>query len=76
MISSTLKPEHTLAAFTRVTLQPGESRRVSLEIGPKAMRTLDRNYRWVVEPGAFRVFLADHAENFLEHQDFTVIPEE
>lgn len=75
-ISSTLKPEHTLAAFTRVTLQPGESQRVSLEIGPKAMRTLDRNYRWSVEPGAFRVFLADHAESFLEHQDFTVIPEE
>ena len=74
MISSTLKPEYTLAAFTRVTLRSGESRRVSLEIGPKAMRTLDRNYHWSVEPGAFRVFLADHSESFLEHQDFTVIP--
>ena len=32
---------------------------VSLEITPRAMRTLDRNYRWVVEPGAFRAFLAE-----------------
>lgn len=73
LISSTVKPEYTLAAFTRVTLQPGETRRVSLEITPKAMRTLDRNYRWVVEPGVFRVFLADNAENFLAHQEFTVV---
>lgn len=72
LISSTVKPERTLAAFTRVPLAPGESRRVSLEIGPKSMRTLDRNFRWQIEPGAFQLFLGDNAENLLLQQNFTV----
>ena len=70
---SSVKPEYTCDSFTRVTLQPGETRRVSLEITPKAMRTLDRNYRWVVESGVFRVFLADNTENFFAQQEFTVV---
>ena len=73
MVSSVVKPERTLAAFTRVELEPGERREVSLRIEPEAMRTLGRDYRWRVEPGEFRVFLADNAENLLMQRDFTVV---
>lgn len=73
MVSSTVKPERTLAALARVELEPGESRVVSLVIGPKAMRTLNRDFRWAVEPGEFCVFLGDNSENMLMQQSFTVI---
>ena len=73
MVSSVVKPERTLAAFTRVELESGERREVSLRIEPEAMRTLGRDYRWRVEPGEFRIFLANNAENLLMQQDFTVV---
>lgn len=72
MFASTVKPEMTLAAFEKVFLQPGEEKRVSLTISPKAMRTLDRKFQWHVEPGDFRVFLAENAEKPLMSRDFRV----
>ena len=75
LVSSTVKPEHTLAAFTKVHLAPGESRTVSLTVGPKSMRTLGRNFQWAVEPGKFSVFLGDNAENLMMRQDFEVAEE-
>ena len=71
-VSSTVKPEYSLAAFTRVSLEPGERREVTLTIGPKAMRTLDPKYHWSVEPGRFLVALGDNAQNLLLHTAFTV----
>ncbi len=72
MFSSTVKPMKTLAAFCKVDLLPGETKRVSLTISPRAMRTLDRQFHWSVEPGDFRVWLADHAEHPIEKCDFRV----
>lgn len=71
-VSSTVKPEYSLAAFTRVPLAPGEAQTVRLEIAPKAMRTLDPKYHWSVEPGDFQVALGDNANHFLLEEDFTV----
>lgn len=73
-VSSTVKPEYSLAAFSRVSLEPGESREVTLTIGPKAMRTLDPQYHWSVEPGRFLVALGENAQSFLLHTSFTVVP--
>ena len=53
MFSSVVKPERQLAAFRRLTLAPGESRRVELTVGPKQLRTLGPDYVWRVEPGKF-----------------------
>ena len=53
-------------------LYPFEEKRVSLTISPKAMRTLDRKFQWHVEPGDFRVFLAENAEKPLMSRDFRV----
>lgn len=72
MVSSTVKPEWLLAAFTRVALAPGETRTVSLEIPPRVMRTLDRHFRWSVEPGEFRAALGENAEALQMEQPFFV----
>lgn len=72
LVSSTLKPKHTLAAFTKITLAPHESKRISLEIKPKAMRTLDRHFRWIIEEGEFQVFLGDNSQDLLIQQTFSI----
>lgn len=68
--SSTVKPLWALAAFTRVDLEPGETKTISLEILPKSMRTLDRNFQWQLEPGSFRVSLGESSEVFLTETGF------
>lgn len=70
--SSVVKPERQLAAFRRLTLQPGESRRVELTVGPRQLRTLGADYVWRVEPGKFELQLGDNAENILLRADLTV----
>ena len=70
--SSVVKPERQLAAFTRVELAPGESRRVSVTVGPRALRTLGPDYVWRVEPGDFEIQLGDNAENILLRAGLTV----
>ncbi len=70
--ASVVKPFMTLAAFTKVELLPGEEREICLEISPDAMRTLDRHFKWHVEPGDFTVYLAKDAEHILMQCDFTV----
>ncbi len=55
LLASVARPVQELKGFERVSLQPGESRRVSMMLTPRHLRMLDGSGRWVVEPGAFRV---------------------
>ena len=71
-VSSTAKPERYLCGFARVDLEPGEEKTVEIMIGPKSMRTLDRDYNWNVEPGKFTVYLGENAEKVLLEQSFYV----
>ena len=72
LFSSVVKPERQLAAFTRVTLAPGEKRCITLTVGPRQLRTLGADYVWRVEPGQFELQLGDNAENILLRTDLTV----
>jgi beta-glucosidase len=56
-LASVSRPVLSLRGFQRVRLAPGEEREVQFEIGPDALRMLDRDLRWVVEPGAFRILI-------------------
>jgi beta-glucosidase len=53
--ASVARPVQQLAAFARVRLAPGEAREVAFALPASRLRMLDRDMRWVVEPGAFRV---------------------
>ncbi|MCR4578057.1 MAG: glycoside hydrolase family 3 C-terminal domain-containing protein [Clostridiales bacterium] len=72
MVSSVVKPKIKLAAFARVALGPGETKRVTLSIQPREMRTLGRDFVWRIEPGEFRVSLAYDSEHIAETRSFTV----
>ncbi len=61
--ASRVRPVRELAAYERVSLSPGEERRVTLPVGPDALgyRTADGDL--VVEPGEFTLRVEDHSRS-------------
>ena len=55
LVASVTRPVQELRGFQRMTLKPGETRRVAFGIGPEDLGFYDREMKWVVEPGEFRV---------------------
>jgi len=55
VVASVTRPVQELKGFERVTLQPGERRRVEFQLGPEELGLYDRQLRFVVEPGEFQV---------------------
>ena len=55
--SNLSRPRWSLCAFTRLHLEAGESRRISLEIRPEAMALVQEDGSRVIEPGAFTLFV-------------------
>ncbi len=54
--SSIERPPQELKAFAKVALEPGQSQRVCLELGPESFAFWHPDSRqWTVEPGAFEI---------------------
>ena len=60
-LASVVRPLKQLAAFQRVTLEPGESREVELEIPNRQFALWDRDMNFRVEEGWFEVWLGKNA---------------
>ncbi|HZN10543.1 MAG TPA: glycoside hydrolase family 3 N-terminal domain-containing protein [Blastocatellia bacterium] len=65
---SRTRPVRELKGFARVTLRPGERRRVEFTLAPEHLGFYDREMRFVVEPGEFRVFVGTSSVGGLEAQ--------
>jgi len=66
------RPVLQLAGFQRIRLAPGEEREVSFVLGSEALRMLDRDLKWVVEPGAFRVLVGASSRDLRLRGSLTV----
>ena len=55
LVASVTRPVQELRGFQRVTLEPGQTRTVTFRVGPQDLGFYDREMKWVVEPGEFRV---------------------
>lgn len=64
--SSVTRPVKELKGFERVTLRPGERRRVHFTLLPQHLGFYNREMRFVVEPGAFKVMVGTSSEGGLE----------
>ena len=60
-VSSVTRPVKELRGFERVTLAPGESKRVTFTLGPDELSLIDRKMQRVVEPGRFDVMVGTSA---------------
>src|SRR4029079_1189647 len=66
LVASMTRPVKELKGFQRVTLQPGEKRRVEFVLGHEQLGFWNREMRYVVEPGEFRVMVGANSVDLLE----------
>ena len=57
VVSSVTRPVKELKSFKKVTLKPGESTTVVLDIKPASLAFYDVNMKYVVEPGDFEIMV-------------------
>jgi len=60
------RPVRELKGFQRVTLQPGEKRRIEFTVGPEQLGFYNSEMRFVVEPGEFKVMIGNSSAD--EHE--------
>jgi len=65
-VGSVARPVRELKGFLRVTLKPGESRRVELRLAARDLAFYGLDMRSAVEAGTFRVFVGPNSSEGLE----------
>jgi beta-glucosidase len=70
--ASVTRPVKELKGFERITLRPAEKRRVTFTLGPEHLGFYNRDMRFTVEPGEFKVFVGTNSQEGLEGS-FSVI---
>lgn len=73
-VSSVTTYESVLRGFERVTLKPGETKEVTFTLLPEDLQILDKNYRWVVEPGEFEVMVGASSTDIRLSRTFEIKP--
>lgn len=60
-------PQKQLKGFDKVYLEPGETKTVSIELGPDAFRFFDEeSMTWKTEPGDFEILIGSASDNILK----------
>jgi beta-glucosidase len=62
-LSSVTTPVMQLRGFEKIALEPGETKSVRFTLGPEHLSLLDRNLKWVVEPGTFEVMIGSSSKS-------------
>ena len=65
VVASVTRPVQELKGFERLTLGPGEHKEVRFALGPAELGFYDRQMRWTVEPGEFRIRVSNSSEGGL-----------
>ena len=73
VVATMTRPVKELKGFQRVSLQPGEKRRVEFVLGPEQLGFWNREMRYVVEPGEFQVMVGANSVD-VETATFQVTP--
>ena len=64
--ASVTRPVRELKGFERVTLKPGEKRRLKFTLGREELGFYNREMKFEVEPGLFKVYVGNSSEGGLE----------
>jgi len=72
-VASVTRPAMELKGFKRVTLEPGEKKRITFRLSVDQLAFYDRHMRLVVEPGTFKVMIGSSSEDIRLSGSFEVI---
>ena len=64
--ASVTRPVKELKGFQRVTLQPGETKHLEFVLGAEQLGFWNRQMRFMVEPGEFKVMVGPNSEDLIE----------
>jgi beta-glucosidase len=70
--ASMTRPVKELKGFQRISLHPGEKKRVEFRLTSELLGFYNREMKFVVEPGEFKVMVGSSSEDVIE-QSFAVI---
>jgi beta-glucosidase len=62
-ISSVTRPIKELKGFKKVSLEPGQTQTVALDITPESLAFYDVNMKYVVEPGGFDILVGNSSRD-------------
>jgi beta-glucosidase len=74
LVSSVTTYEKNLRGFARVSLKPDETKAVSFVLTPHDLSLWDRNMKFVVEPGRFRIMVGASSEDIRLSGEFDILP--
>jgi len=72
ILSSVAQPIIALKGFQKINLQPGETKEVSFVITSEMLRMLNKDMRWVVESGDFRIMIGASSKDIRLRDNITV----
>ena len=62
-VSSVTRPVKELKGFQKISLRPGETRTVALDITPESLAFYDIHMKYVVEPGEFEIMVGNSSRD-------------
>lgn len=73
--ASVVRPRMELKRFKRISLAPGERRRVTFELGHDALAFYDiETHSWLAEPGDFEIMVGSSSEDIRSRGNFNLAP--
>jgi beta-glucosidase len=72
MVASITLPVKELKGFQQITLQPGETRKVSFTLSVNDLKFYNSNLKYVSEPGDFKVFIGTNSAD-VKQADFKLM---
>jgi beta-glucosidase len=63
LVSSVTRPVKELKGFQKISLQPGETQTVALEISPESLAFYDLQMKYTVEPGEFEIMVGNSSQD-------------
>jgi beta-glucosidase len=70
--SSIVTPDKLLRKFKRVSLEAGESAEITFILGFDDFKLLNRDWKWVVEPGEFKIMVGASSADIRLNDTITV----
>ena len=67
-VSSVTRPIKELKDFTRISLEPNETKQVTFKITPSKLAFYNREMKRVVEPGTFQIMVGGSSINLINQQ--------
>jgi beta-glucosidase len=73
LLSFVAQPVKQLKGFQRIFLKAGEQKEISFMITPELLKMLNKEMKWVVEPGQFRIMIGASSKDIRQREIISVV---